>query len=108
MIEIYILFYSLTIQQKYLSMSINILVNVFNGYSIQLIDVSKLIELIIYYWIFKYLGLGCRLGLDPKLLWLWYRAAIAPIRPLAWEPPYAVGRALENTHTLTHKRRYSF
>ena len=25
---------------------------------------------------------------DPRLLWLWRRlAAIAPIRPLAWEPP---------------------
>ena len=27
---------------------------------------------------------------DPALLWLWCRpAAIAPIQPLAWEPPYA-------------------
>ena len=26
------------------------------------------------------------------LLWLWCRlAAIAPIGPLAWEPPYAIG-----------------
>jgi len=31
---------------------------------------------------------GCRLGLDPALLWLWQRpAAIVLIRPLAWEPP---------------------
>ena len=31
-------------------------------------------------------------------LWLWWRlAAVALIRPLAWEPPYAVGAALENT-----------
>jgi len=30
------------------------------------------------------------------LLWLWRRpAAAAPIKPLAWEPPYAVGVALE-------------
>ena len=30
------------------------------------------------------------------LLWLWCRpAAIAPIGPLAWEPPYAVGGALK-------------
>ena len=30
------------------------------------------------------------------MLWLWRRpAATAPIRPLAWEPPYAVGAALE-------------
>ena len=31
-------------------------------------------------------GVGCRRGLDPKLLWLWRRpVATAPIRPLAWE-----------------------
>ena len=37
-------------------------------------------------------GVGCRLGSDPKLLWLWCRpVAVAPIRPLAWEPPYAMG-----------------
>ena len=41
-------------------------------------------------------GVGCRCGLDPALLW--YRlAAIVPIRPLAWEPPYASGVALEKT-----------
>ena len=41
-------------------------------------------------------GVGHRRGLDPTLLWLWRRlAATAPIRPLAWEPPYAVGAALE-------------
>ena len=29
------------------------------------------------------------------MLWLWHRLmATAPIRPLAWEPPYAVGAAL--------------
>ena len=29
-------------------------------------------------------------------LWLWYRlVAIAPIQPLAWEPPYAVDEALK-------------
>ena len=33
---------------------------------------------------------------DPVLLWLWWRlAAAAPIRPLAWELPYAVGVALK-------------
>ena len=38
--------------------------------------------------------MGCRRGSDPELLWLWYRlAATAPIRPLAWEPPYAAGVA---------------
>ena len=30
------------------------------------------------------------------LLWLWYRpAAVAPIKPLAWELPYASGEALK-------------
>ena len=41
-------------------------------------------------------GVGCRLGLDPTLLWPWCRpAATAPIRPLAWEPPCAAGAALK-------------
>jgi len=31
---------------------------------------------------------------DLTLLWLWHRpAVVAPIRPLAWEPPYAAGAA---------------
>ena len=38
-------------------------------------------------------GVGCRHGSDPELLWLWRRpAAVAPIRPLAWEPPRAMVR----------------
>ena len=42
-------------------------------------------------------GVGCRHGSDPALLWPWCRpaAATAPIRPLAWEPPYAAEAALE-------------
>jgi len=41
-------------------------------------------------------GVGCRRGSDPTLLWPWCRpAATALIRPLAWEPPYAAGAALE-------------
>ena len=33
---------------------------------------------------------------DLALLWLWCRlAAVAPIRPLAWELPYATGVALK-------------
>ena len=37
-------------------------------------------------------GVGRRLGLTPALLWLWQRlAAVAPIRPLVWELPYAIG-----------------
>ena len=47
-------------------------------------------------------GVGCRLSLDPVLLWLWCRlAAVAPIRPLAWEPPYAAGVALK-----AHKKNF--
>ena len=42
-------------------------------------------------------GVGCRLGSDPELLWLWHRpAATALIRPLAWETPYAAGAAQES------------
>jgi len=39
---------------------------------------------------------GRRHGSDPALLWLWRRlAAMAPIRPLAWEHPCAAGAAQE-------------
>ena len=38
--------------------------------------------------------------MDPALLWLWQRpAATAPIRPLAWEPPYDASAALEKPKT---------
>jgi len=48
-------------------------------------------------------GVGRRLGLDPTWLWLWHRpAATALIGPLAWEPPYAVGGALEKAQAHTH------
>ena len=41
-------------------------------------------------------GVGCRRGSDPPLLWLWHRpVATALIGPQSWEPPYAVGAALE-------------
>ena len=40
----------------------------------------------------------CRCGSDPILLWLWcWPVATAWIGPLAWEPPYAAGAALEKT-----------
>ena len=43
-------------------------------------------------------GVGHRRSLDSALLWLWCSlAAIALIRPLVWEPPYAMGEALEKT-----------
>ena len=51
-------------------------------------------------------GVGCRLGLDPVLLWLWCRpAATAPIRPLEWEPPYAVGVAQEMAKRKKKERK---
>ena len=35
--------------------------------------------------------------MEPKWLWLWCRmAAVAPIQPLPWEPPYAAGVALKS------------
>jgi len=41
-------------------------------------------------------SVGRRCGSDPALLWLWRRlASTAPNRPLAWEPPYAAGAALD-------------
>ena len=56
---------------------------------------------------FVSVGIWNRLGSDPALLWLWRRpAATAPIRPLAWEPPYATGAALENrAASATHSSR---
>ena len=41
-------------------------------------------------------GIGHRRSSDPMLLWLQCRlAATAPIGPLAWELPYAVGADLK-------------
>ena len=51
-------------------------------------------------------GVGHRHGLDPTLLWLWCRpTAAAPIVPLAWEPPDAVGAALEKTKRPKKKKK---
>ena len=53
---------------------------------------------------------GSILGLSRKvkdlaLLWLWCRpVATAPIQPLAWEPPYAMGATLER-QKQTNKHR---
>ena len=45
-------------------------------------------------------GVGHRCGSDLALLWLWCRpAAAAPIQPLAWELPYAVGVDLKSKQT---------
>ena len=50
-------------------------------------------------------GVGWRPGLDPELLWLWCRlAATTPIGPLAWEPPYAEGAALEKAKSKKKKK----
>jgi len=51
-------------------------------------------------------GVRCRCGSDSALLWLWHRLeATALIRPLAWEPPCAVGAALENTKKKKKKKK---
>ena len=40
-------------------------------------------------------GVGRRHSLDPALLWLWCKlVAAAPLGPLSWEPPYAMGAGL--------------
>ena len=50
-------------------------------------------------------GIGHRRVSDPALLWLWHRlAAAAPIRPLAWEPPYATGAAQEKAKKKKKKK----
>ena len=50
-------------------------------------------------------GVGRRRGSDPMLLWLWRKlAATALIRPLAWEPPYAMGVALGKTKKKKKKK----
>ena len=52
-------------------------------------------------------GVGCRHGSDPARLWLWWRpAAVAPIRPLAWDAPDAAGTALKRQRE--NKERTSF
>ena len=44
--------------------------------------------------------------LSPALLWLWCRlAAAAPIRPLAWEPPYVVSVGLKKKKKKKKKDR---
>ena len=51
-------------------------------------------------------GVGCRSGLDPALLWLCHRpVATAPIRPLAWETPYAMEVAQEKVKKKKDKKK---
>ena len=48
-------------------------------------------------------GVGRRQGSDLTLQ-LWHRlATVAPIGPLAWEPPYAVGVALKTQKDKINK-----
>ena len=50
--------------------------------------------------------MGRRCSSDLALLWLWRRpAAVAPIRPPAWEPPYAVGAILERQKKTTTTKK---
>ena len=50
-------------------------------------------------------GVGHRRSLELELLWLWCRlAATAPIRPLVWEPLYAVGAAQEKAKRQKKKK----
>ena len=51
-------------------------------------------------------GVGCWRSPDPALLWLWRRpTAVAPIWPLAWELPGALGMVLNNkTKQKTEKK----
>ena len=51
-------------------------------------------------------GIGHKRGLDLALLWLWLRpATAAQIRSLAWEPPYAMGVALERQNKIKIKNK---
>ena len=51
-------------------------------------------------------GVGHRSGLDSGLLWPSHRlAATAPIGPLAWEPPYAMGVALKTEKNKGKKKK---
>ena len=51
-------------------------------------------------------GVGGGRGWDLALLCLWHRpVATAPIRPLAWEPPYATGTALKRQKDKKKKRK---
>ena len=51
-------------------------------------------------------GVGRKCSLDLALLWLWHRlAATAPIQPVSWELPYAMGTVLkiQKKKTMTQK-----
>ena len=51
-------------------------------------------------------GVGCGRGSGLALPWLWWRpAAVAMIRPLAWEPPHAASAALKRQKTKKQKTK---
>ena len=51
-------------------------------------------------------GVGHRRASDLALLRLWCKlAALARIRPLAWEPPYAAGLALKRQRQKKKKKK---
>ena len=50
-------------------------------------------------------GVSCRHGSDLAWPWLWLRlVATPPIKPLAWEQPYAVGVALKRRKDQKKKK----
>ena len=51
-------------------------------------------------------GAGSRCGSDTELLWLWCWLAVTA--PLAWEPPYAEGVALERQKDNDNNNKKSF
>ena len=52
---------------------------------------------------------GHRCSSDPTLLWLWqWPAAAAPIQPLAWELPYAMGVVLKKTESKKQNETKQF
>ena len=53
-------------------------------------------------------GIGRRCSSDMAWLWLWLwhrLAAVAPVGPLGWEPPYAAGAVLEKTEKRKKKKK---
>ena len=50
-------------------------------------------------------GVGHTCHSDSAWLWLWRRpAGTAPIRPLAWVPPYTMGAALKKKEKKERKK----
>ena len=59
-------------------------------------------------WMWSCCGVSCRCGSDPAWLWLWRRlVAIASIRPLDWDLPYAAGTAIKVKEKLSVIRSLS-